>query len=160
MKKLTAVLLLSCSSILGADYVVFDASPTPNVVYKFRIRTDTNSPTYPWTFNLGTNQFIYLTNGPWGIQSYSVVAVSTNGIESFSSNEVLSTNRPGAPLQLRVIKETEIVTIHGSSADGLAFNKLADITNGNAIVLRSEQRSSKDYFTSSISSINDNLSNS
>jgi len=140
LKTITLVIsfvLLFCIA-RGVDYVTFDPSSTSNVVYRLRIRAETNSQSYT-VMELGTNRFVGLTNGPWGRQYYTAVAVTTNGWESDPSNEVLSTNRPGAPVNLKLELGTNAAIIQGTINGGSQWRHLATVIEDP--VLLAQQRS-------------------
>ncbi len=108
---------LTCA--LYADTLIFDASTTANVTYI--MRWGPNASGTIGLQNLGTNLFMSLTNGPWGTNYFQVNAVSTNGVESLGSNVVLATNRPAAPLQLRIIPATNVVYLERSLDGGFTW---------------------------------------
>lgn len=107
---------------LGVDNVTFTMSPTPNVTHK--LIWGTNAGGTVGSMTVFTNNFS-LTNGPWGAYYFRMVAVSTNNIESNPSNEVLSTNRPAEPLQLRIVPGTNTVIIEGSFNGGSDWRQFA-----------------------------------
>jgi hypothetical protein len=95
---------------------------------------------------LGTNTSLHLTNGPWGILNFNAIATAynTNGavvtpIDSNPSNGVIATNRPSAPLRLRVTDEDTSVYIEGTFNGGITWKPLAYVTNEPAVILGSMQ---------------------
>jgi hypothetical protein len=108
-----ALLCLWLRLAMGVDEISFNASVTSNVVYRLRWATN-SAGTVVGDMALGTNTVMALTNGPWGRFYFTVTALTTNGIESNPSNEVLSTNRPASPLQLRINEQTNVVILEGS----------------------------------------------
>jgi hypothetical protein len=114
----------------GVDYLAFDPSLTSNVVY--RLRLGTNAGVVRSTIDLGTNRIVGLTNGPWGHYFASVVAVTTNGIESLPSNELFSTNLPSAPARLRLLPPTDALILQSSAVGaGGPWKTLAIVTSTN-----------------------------
>ena len=117
----------------GVDTLTFEASTTPGVVYA--LKYGTNSGGVLSFIPLGTNQIISLTNGPWGRFFFTVTAtIVTNGVESIPSNELLATNRPASPLQLRIVPMTNVFYIEGTLNGGLSFRRLAVVTNDPALL--------------------------
>lgn len=108
----TIAVLCLWLKVKGVETLTFDASPTPNVTY--RLAWGTNATGTIGYLQLGTNLVISLTNGPWGAYYFQVTAFSTNNVESAPSNVLLATNRPAAPLQLRIQPGTNIVYLDGS----------------------------------------------
>ena len=87
-------------TVFGVDVVTFTPSPTPNVQHV--IQWGTNSGGTIGSQPLAVGGSLVMSNGPWGVLFYRAVAVSTNGVSSHPSNEVMATNRPGAPLNIFV----------------------------------------------------------
>lgn len=115
--------LLLCCSIHAVETLTFDASNTPNVTY--RLGWGTNATTIG-NLSLGTNTVAILTNGPWGIYFFQVWATSTNGVDSLPSNALLATNRPAAPLQLRIVPATNLVYLDISTDGFLTWQRFND----------------------------------
>lgn len=123
---------------IGQESLTFDASPSPSVTYF--IKWGTNSGSAQGGFSLGTNRVVALTNGPWGRYFFTVTALSSNQVESFPSNELLATNRPAAPLELRLVPAgTNVVYIDGSF-NGLNWRRLAVVTNDPALLAMQRQQ--------------------
>lgn len=126
MKLLYFSSLMIAIACPAVETLTFDASPTPNVSYA--IKTGTSPGTYQNVISIGTNLMLSLTNGPWGRIFCVAVAISTNGIESAPSNELVCTNRPGAPVTLRLAGPNQGLRVLASE-DGIAWNLLGIYTN-------------------------------
>lgn len=108
-----AILCLWIKCAMGAETLIFDASPTPQVGYV--LRWGTSPINIIGSEALDTNRVAVLTNGPWGAFYFKVFSVATNNVESFPSNVLLATNLPAAPLQLRIGPPgTNAVFVEGS----------------------------------------------
>lgn len=112
----------------SADSLTFTRSTTPNVTHILRWGVGTQ--VYTASMNLGsTVNIVALTNGPWGPLYYVVVALSTNMIESDPSNELLATNRPAAPLLLRMVPAADVIRLEATLDGGNIWKPVAIITN-------------------------------
>jgi len=118
--KLVAITILSALMTLfglvrlvfGVETLAFDPSSTANVGYV--LYWGTNDLHRLGSMPLDTNRVVSLTGGPWGALYFKVTAWTSNGVESLPSNVVLATNRPAAPLRLRVVSGTNSLTLEGS----------------------------------------------
>ena len=127
------IFILSVSYCFAVETLIFDASITPGVNYSLKW-TNSISPLIT-VMPLGTNRSVSLTNGPWGVLTFWVVAVSPiESIESDPSNLLVATNRPAAPLQLRIQSVTNVYIIDGTINNGLTWQQLALVTNKPAVM--------------------------
>lgn len=110
----------------SADSLTFTRSETSNVTHVLRWGVGTQ--VYTGSQQLGTNNLVALVDGPWGRFFFVVAAVSSNLIESAASNELLHTNRPDAPLMLRLIPRTNgVVQLETSFDGGLSWQHLTNL---------------------------------
>lgn len=121
------ILFLTCLSAYGAT-LLWDASETSNVTYRLKWGPDTNQ--LPFSTNLGlVTSTRFLTNGPWGAYWFGVTAVSSNGIESLTSNQVYYTNRPAAPLMLKIQEDVNNIYIYTADNGSSEWIKRLTLTN-------------------------------
>ena len=99
-----------------ADSITFDRSASSNVTHVLRWGAGTQI--YSGSQDLGTNNLVAMSDGPWGRFFFVVAAVSSNQVESLPSNELLHTNRPDMPLMLRLVPRTNRVVELETSFDG------------------------------------------
>lgn len=138
--RLFAFLCVLCAFALNlpaVETLQFDASSTPSCTYRFYfgVAAGGNNVSLP----IGTNTVVALTNGPWGTYYTRAVSVvpdtvlgGANVIESAPSNEIRITNRPAAPLQLRIVPVS--YRIEGTIDGGAKWTLLAEFTNGPALL--------------------------
>ena len=146
---ITVLTLFGCALLLHAQPTRVDwdrhATHNSNTVYALKYGVVGQPLTN--RFIAGTNTVsLTLSNGPWGALEFQSVAVAfgTNGtnavsVESDPSNKVTLTNRPAAPLRLRIVEQTETVQIEGSVNGGATWKTLATVTNEPAVILGSMQ---------------------
>lgn len=129
--------------------VAIERAPSHGPSAKFRIHFGTNTGVVNTSLDVGTNDLVQLTNGPWGRVFASAVEVVTNAppfpleIISPPSNEILITNRPAAPMRLRILPSTNAaIRIEGTSDGAATWIHLATVTSENApVTIRSASRS-------------------
>ena len=131
-----ALLGLGLAVASGVETLAFDASTTPNVGYV--LYWGTNAAGRIASVALDTNRVVSLKTGPWGAFYFKVTAFNNSGIESDPSNVLLATNRPSAPLNLRLLPSTNSITLEGSE-DLQSWQRLAIITPQSPPVLLAAQ---------------------
>jgi hypothetical protein len=137
-----AILCLWLKLASGVDTLAWDASATSNVTYRLRWATN-SAGNEAGTLVLGTNTTVALTNGPWGRFYFDVIAATTNGIESLPSNELLATNRPAAPLQLRLLPPADALLLQSTADPRAGWKTIAVITSTNRpLILAQVERQS------------------
>lgn len=110
----------------SADSLTFNRSTSSNVTHILRWGVGTQ--VYTGSQPLGTNNLVALVDGPWGRFFFVVAAVSSNLTESLPSNEILHTNRPDAPLMLRLIPRTNgVVQLETSFDGGLSWQFMTNL---------------------------------
>lgn len=126
------LLLTALMTALAQPQILsFDRAPSQGADARFRMQFGTNSGVvHSWT-DVGTNDTVQLTNGPWGRIFVTAVQVVTNPppYEPITigppSNEILITNRPFAPMRLRMLPVTNAAIRIEGTTDGNNWIHLA-----------------------------------
>jgi hypothetical protein len=134
-----AIFCIITRLVIGVETLTFDASTTPNVGYV--LKWGTNQLGVIGSLALDTNRVAKLTNGPFGAYYFKVTAFANNGTESDFSNVLLATNRPNAPINLRIIGPTDALLLQASASAAGPWKSLAVITSTNTpLVLAPEPK--------------------
>lgn len=114
--------------------LIIERAPSQGPDTRFRIQFGTNAGVVNSWMDIGTNDTVQLTNGPWGKLFASAVQVVTNPppYEPITigppSNELVFTNRPYAPVRLRIGSTNAALRIEGT-IDGNNWIHLATVTS-------------------------------
>ena len=120
--------------------LIIERAPSQGPDTRFRIQFGTNAGVVNSWMDIGTNDTVQLNNGPWGKLFASAVQVVTNPppYEPITigppSNELVFTNRPSAPMRLKIgTNATTSLRIEGT-IDGNNWIHLATVNKDNAPV--------------------------
>jgi hypothetical protein len=126
---LIAVKLIAVVPPFSSVTLAWDRAPSHGTNTSVILRWGPTPGSTNFFFNAGTNTTATITNMTAGYLYWTAVARTSDGLESDPSNMVVSTNYPGAPLQLKITTNTSTsIKLEGTS-DGHTWNTLAIITN-------------------------------
>ena len=142
LRTLTFTIFLLLWAALGTvlaqpQILIIDRAPSQGPDSRFRIQFGTNAGVINTWMDIGTNDTVQLTNGPWGRLFATAVQVVTNPppYEPVTigppSNELVFTNRPYAPVRLRIGSTNAALRIEGTE-DGNTWVHLATVTREGA----------------------------
>jgi len=121
------------TALAQSQILIIDRAPSQGPDARFRIQFGTNAGVVNSWLDIGTNDTVQLTNGPWGRLFACAVQVVTNPppYEPITigppSNELVFTNRPFAPMRLRLGTNTAAIRLEGTT-DGNNWIHLGTVT--------------------------------